>query len=73
MKEELTRADFLEIFEVAWSSSCQHELSYIEKVGVGKAMLDEWESLQDGLQEDYSFKHYKMSPAEKRKYLKYAE
>lgn len=73
MKEKLNRADFLEIFELAWSSSCQHELSYIEKVGAEKAMQDEWESLQDGLQEDYYFKPYKMSPAEKRKYLKYAE
>ncbi len=73
MKEELSRADFLEIFELAWSSSCQHDFTYIEKVGVERAMQEEWESLQDGLQEDYSFEHYKMSLAEKKKYLKYAE
>lgn len=73
MKEKLNRADFLEIFELAWSSSCQHDFAYIERVGVEKAMLNEWESLQDGLQEDYSFKHYKMTPVEKRKYLKYVE
>ena len=73
MKEKLTRIDFLEIFELAWSSSCQHDYSYIESVGVEKAMQEEWESLQDGLQEDYSFKRWKMSLAEKRKYLQYAE
>lgn len=70
-KEKLSRTDFLAIFETAWSSSCRHDSSYIESVGVKRALQEEWESLQDGLQEDYSFRRWKMSLAEKKKYLNY--
>lgn len=56
MKEKLTRTEFVDMFEMAWSESCQHESSYIEDVGVEQALQDERDSLQDGLQEDYAFK-----------------
>lgn len=58
MKEKLTRTEFVDMFEMAWSESCQHESSYIEDVGVEQALQDERDSLQDGLQEDYAFKRY---------------
>lgn len=48
-KEPLTREDFVEIFELAWASTCQSDSSYIREVGVKQALLDEWSSLMDGL------------------------
>lgn len=73
MKEKLTRTEFVDMFEMAWSENCQHESSYIEDVGVEQALQDEWDSLQDGLQEDYAFRHWKMTAAEKKKYMKAVE
>lgn len=73
MKEKLTRTEFVDMFEMAWSESCQHESSYIENVGVEQALQDERDSLQDGLQEDYAFKRWKMTAAEKKKYMKEVE
>jgi hypothetical protein len=73
MKEKLTRAEFIEMFELAWSESCLHESSYIESVGAETALQEEWDSMQDGLEEDYSFKRWKLTAAEKKKYMKRAE
>lgn len=56
MKEKLTKAEFIPMFEIAWSGTCQSNYSYIEEVGVEQALQDEWESMMDGLEEDYSFK-----------------
>lgn len=47
--------------------------AYIEDVGVEQALQDEWDSLQDGLQEDYAFRRWKMTAAEKKKYMKEVE
>lgn len=69
MKEKLTKAEFIPMFEIAWSSTCQSNYSYIEEVGVEQALQDEWESMMDGLEEDYSFKRFKMTASEKRKYI----
>lgn len=55
--------------EIAWSGTCQSNYSYIEEVGVEQALQDEWESMMDGLEEDYSFKRFKMTASEKRKYI----
>ena len=73
MKEKLTKAEFVEMFEIAWSSTCQSNFSYIEEVGAEQALRDEWNSLQDGLQEDYTFKPFKMTTVEKKKYMKEVE
>lgn len=70
---KLTKAEFIEMFEIAWSSTCQSNFSYIEDVGVEQALQDEWDSLQDGLQEDYAFRRWKMTAAEKKKYMKEVE
>lgn len=34
MKEKLTKAEFIPMFEIAWSGTCQSNYSYIEEVGV---------------------------------------
>lgn len=70
MKEKLTKAEFVEMFEIAWNSTCQSNYSYIEEVGAEQALQDEWDSMMDGLQEDYTFKPFKMTASEKRKYMK---
>lgn len=54
MKEKLTKAEFVEMFEIAWNSTCQSNYSYIEEVGAEQALQDEWDSMMDGLQEDYT-------------------
>lgn len=73
MKEKLTKAEFVEMFEIAWSSTCQSNFSYIEEVGAVQALQDEWDSMIDGLQEDNAFRRWKMTAAEKKKYMKEVE
>jgi len=46
---KLTKAEFIEMFEIAWSSTCQSNFSYIEEVGAEQALQDEWDSMMDGL------------------------
>ena len=70
---KLTKAEFIEMFEIAQSSTCQSNFSYIEEVGAEQALQDEWDSMMDGLQEDYAFKPFKLTASEKRKYMKVVE
>ena len=71
-KEPLTREDFVEIFEFAWASTCQSDSSYIREVGVKQALLDEWSSLMDGLEEDYSFERFTITSKEFNSYKQWA-
>lgn len=70
MKEKMTRAEFVEGFETEWRSQCQYNSEY---ESVEENLMSLWDATLDTCSEDYDMPRFKITAAEKKKYLKWAE
>ena len=70
MKEKMTRAEFVNGFETEWNSQCQSSSEY---ESVEDNLMSLWDATVDACSEDYDMPRFKMTLAEKKKYLKWAE